>query len=74
MTSSLPEQLRELQNKPYKTRLKILWLVVGITAILVIAIWIITLKYRATKPSQESSKFQPLIENFNKLKNIFESK
>lgn len=66
----LDHHLRQLQNKPYKTRLKILWMCVGIAAILILSIWIITLHYRQAPRADGTSRFQPMIDGFNQLKKI----
>jgi hypothetical protein len=58
------------QDKPYKTRIKLLWTFVGITIVLVLGIWIITLHYRSMPENQSKQKFAPLIDSFQKLKEI----
>lgn len=36
--------IKNLQEKPYETRVKILWGTVGVVAIIILAVWVITLK------------------------------
>lgn len=40
----LRETIKNLQNKPYETRVKILWLTIGIVAVILVAIWVFSLK------------------------------
>lgn len=66
---SLQDKIKSLQNRPYESRLKFLWTAVAITAVAILLIWALTLRYRGrvNHPAGES-KFQPLLENIKKLK------
>ncbi len=64
------KKLTEVQNKPYKTRLRILRFTIIATAILIILIWFLTLKFRQPTSSTQSSKFAPLLEGLKKLKDL----
>lgn len=62
-------KIHELQQKPYAERLRLLWKLVILAAMVVILVWIIGLRLRKqTRPDQ--SQWTPLIENFNRIKAI----
>ncbi|MBI4050699.1 MAG: hypothetical protein HY396_01850 [Candidatus Doudnabacteria bacterium] len=63
------QKISDLQQKPYSSKVKILWGTVAAIAIILLVIWFITLRYRNLEASNELSKFAPIFENLKKLKN-----
>ena len=59
--------IRKLQNKPYDQKIRILWSVIIISLLLIVVIWVLTLKFRTT-PQGDTSKFRELINNVKKLR------
>ena len=69
----LDEQIKNLQTKPYRTRVKLLWLAVIVTLIVILMIWFVSLKFRQSSSSDsQPSKLGDLVhtikDNFQKLK------
>ena len=66
----LQKKINELQKKPYKVRLKILWISVIIVGIFTVVIWVITLRFRDFEKSQDSiPQFGKIIQN---IKQVYE--
>ncbi len=63
----LKDGLRQLQNKPYEERVRLLWKVVGGAALLVIAIWIMTIFFREG-PAQSGGAEAEFKEIFQNIK------
>src|SRR3989344_415518 len=61
------ELLKNLQQKPYKTRVKILWTAVLGAVLVLIIIWGVSVKFRARDHASGTSKFQPFWESVKKL-------
>lgn len=40
------EHIKNLQHKPYAARVRALWIAVGIVAVIVLGLWLLTLKFR----------------------------
>ncbi|OGE75722.1 MAG: hypothetical protein A3C85_04625 [Candidatus Doudnabacteria bacterium RIFCSPHIGHO2_02_FULL_48_21] len=66
--------LRNLQNKPYPEKIRILKFAGIVAAIFIALVWALTLQFRSTGESSEKEKFAPLWENLQKLRNINFSK
>lgn len=80
---SLQNKIKNLQKKPYNTRIKILWTGVILTGIIIILIWLITIKFRSNENEQvntgesnagldsiiENLKNAPSLEEFNDTQN-----
>ena len=70
----LRRKITEIQSESYATRLKILRSTVIVIAVILIVVWILTLRHRGNQADPDPSapgKFQPIWEN---LKNIYEKK
>ncbi len=61
-------KISELQQKPYTIKIKILWGTVAGMAIVLLIIWLVTLRYRNLETANTTSKFAPILENLKKLK------
>lgn len=68
--TSLKQKIKELQKKPYKTKLRILWGTVIVSAIFLIIIWIITIQLRdkITDTNHSIDKFKTIFENAKSIK------
>src|SRR3989344_5900132 len=66
--------LRNLQNKPYPEKIRILKFAGIVAAIFIALVWALTLQFPSTGESSEKEKFAPLWENLQKLRNINFSK
>ena len=64
----MPNIIKKLQDKPYKDRVKILWIAVIVTIIVLLAIWILTISLREHKFQAASNKYDRLKESFKELK------
>ncbi len=62
--------LKKLQAKPFAQRLRILKIASVVTAVLILAIWGLTLKFRATEKG-DTSKLQEIWNNVRELKSKF---
>ena len=69
------QKLQELRGLPYEKRLKMLWLLVGLTAILVLAIWIITVRYRQNQKEPKDAGLGNQLQGiYDNLKNVKQPK
>lgn len=69
----LPDKIRKLQAKPYEARLRLLRIFLIAVAVLLIAFWILTLKFQEGGNGENDSsigKFMEIFGNFKKLKDI----
>lgn len=64
------EFIKNLQNKPEKEKIKILRLAVVITVLVLIGVWILTLKFRSLEKG-DTSGFQKIWMNLKDLKSSF---
>lgn len=62
--------IKKLQAKPYEEKIRILKIATVLTAVLILVIWGLTLKFRATETG-DASKFNQLFENIGELKSKF---
>lgn len=62
--------IKKLQTKPEREKIKILRIAVVITVIMLLIIWILTLKFRAMEKG-DTSKFQRVWKNIQEFKSIF---
>ena len=62
------DSLKKLQNKPYRTKIKILWTAVGVVAIAVIILWVITINLRDRAQNPNAPIINELRENLDKLR------
>lgn len=65
----MPGLLKKLQNKPYEAKIRILWIAIIITAVFLVIIWFLTLKFRKTA-NMNQSPFSAIKENLQKLKDV----
>ena len=63
----MPNIIKKLQDKPYKDRVKILWIAVIVTIIVLLGIWLLTISLREHK-FQGTNKYDRLKESFKELK------
>ena len=63
--------IKKLQARPYEEKIKILKIAAITTALLMLVVWGLTLKYRATEHS-DNSIFDNLINNLKGLKSKFD--
>ena len=67
--------IEKLQRKPYAARVRLLWGAVAACGIVIIAIWLTTLKYRKAGDSTKNmSKFNELYNDAKQLKDYKLSK
>lgn len=45
----LEDKIRKLQEKPYHIRVRLLWTALGVTAVILIALWLLTLRFRQSE-------------------------
>jgi len=62
--------IKKLQAKSYDEKLKILWTAVIITAVALVVIWGLTLKFRNV-PKGDTSKFHEIFNNLKQLRSKF---
>ena len=65
--------LSSLQKKTHKEKVRIIWIVAGVTALLLLAAWIITSRYSKNSP-KETSVFQVISRGFGDVKNSLKKK
>ena len=68
------KKLRELREKPYQVRLKIMWSAVAVVIILLIGLWMITLHYRQSGTAELKSKIVPIWNNLKQVKQAIDEK
>lgn len=61
--------IKKLQAKPYGEKIRIIWIAMLVTGIIILGIWLLTLKFRKMEQI-DGSKFAPLKESFNQLKEL----
>ena len=65
--ANLKKGLEEIRKKPYETKIKILWVAVSIIAVIIIALWIVTVNFRSKPENQSPPLFKNLQENFKNI-------
>jgi len=69
--SWLAKQIQKLQNRPYAYRVKFLWAAVGVIGIIILVIWLLTLRYRNTTVNNSRSGFDEIWTNVKKIKDVW---
>lgn len=59
--------IEKIRNKPQQEKVRIIWLVVIVTAVLLIAIWVLTSRI-GNGPSKDTSLFKTLDQGFKDIK------
>lgn len=68
--SWLAAKIKTLQEKPYEARVKILKRVIVLSVILIVGVWLLTLRLREGRTPAKPSPFSPLLNNIKKLKDL----
>lgn len=66
----LQKKITALQNKPYSERLKILRRILIGIAVILLLVWLLTLRYRNLETGNQSSGIGTIWDTFKKLKDL----
>jgi predicted permease len=64
---------KSLQKKTHKEKIRIIWIVMVLTALLLVAAWIIASRYSKNSP-KDTSLFQVIYRGFGDVKNSLRKK
>jgi len=70
----LTKKLRGLQERPYKDRLKMMWIAIGVAIAVLLVLWFVTLRYRNISTAELRAKISPLWNNIKQVKQAIDEK
>ncbi|MDP3993400.1 MAG: hypothetical protein U1C57_01835 [Candidatus Doudnabacteria bacterium] len=71
--SWLVRQIQKLQNRPYAYRVRFLWTAVAVVGMIILVVWLLTIRYRNPIANNSRSGFDEIWTNIKKIKDIWPS-